>query len=106
MGLSFGRFLKKRRKQKGMSQRALAAEVGINHTYLSKVENDAPGFSSLSEESLTRIADALQVDRDEMIARAGKVPSDVRRILVDDFSLIKEIRGLSAARQKRGEADD
>jgi transcriptional regulator with XRE-family HTH domain len=63
-----------------------------NYTYLSKVENEAPGFSTISEGTLRRLAQALDVDSDEMIPRAGKVPEDVQRILIDDFSLIKEIR--------------
>jgi transcriptional regulator with XRE-family HTH domain len=92
MGLSFGERLRNWRKRKGLSQRALAREAGIDFTYISKVENDTPGFGSLSEEALTRMAQALDVDADEMITRAGKVPSDVQRILVDDFSLVKEIR--------------
>jgi hypothetical protein len=41
---------------------------------------------------LRRLARALDADPDVMITRAGKVPEDVQRMLIDDFSLIKEIR--------------
>ena len=92
MGRSFGNFLRRWRKKKGFSQRELARQADIDFTYVSKVENEVPGFESPSEEALTRLAHALDVDADEMITRAGKVPSDVRRILVEDFSLVKEIR--------------
>ena len=92
MSKSFGTFLRRTRKRKKLTQRALASEVGINFTYLSKVENDVPGFSSLSAPTLEKLADALDVDPDKMITRAGKIPSDVRQVLVDDFSLVKEIR--------------
>jgi transcriptional regulator with XRE-family HTH domain len=92
MAKSFGRYLRRKRKEKGKSQRTLASETGINFSYLSKVENDVPGFASLSEPTLERLADALDVDPDEMITRAGKIPTDVKRMLVDDFSLVKEIR--------------
>lgn len=92
MSKSFGTFLRRTRKRKKLTQRALASEVGINFTYLSKVENDVPGFSSLSEPTLEKLADTLDVDPDKMITRAGKIPSDVRQVLVDDFSLVKEIR--------------
>ena len=94
---SFGSFLRKVRRSKGLTQRELARRIGVNFTYLSKVENDTPGFSSLSEETLRKMAEALDADPDEMMARSGKIPSDVRRILVDDFSLIKEIRTQYAA---------
>ncbi len=97
MADSFGKYLRRKRKQKGKSQRTLAGEAGINFTYLSKVENNVPGFSSLSEPTLEKLADALDVDPDEMITRAGKIPSDVKRMLVDDFSLVKEIRNRKQA---------
>ena len=92
MGRSFGAFLRRLRASKQKTQRDLAEEVGVNYTYLSKLENDAPGFEQISERTLQRLAGALDADPDEMITRAGKVPSDVQRILIDDFSLIKEIR--------------
>lgn len=89
---SFGKYLHRKRKEKGVSQRTLAEEADIDFSYLSKVENDVPGFATLSEPTLAKLADALDVDPDEMITRAGKIPSDVKRMLVDDFSLVKEIR--------------
>ena len=100
MTKKFGDYLRRKRREKNKSQRTLAEEAGINFTYLSKVENDVPGFDSLSEPTLNRIASALEVDPDEMITRAGKIPSDVKQMLVDDFSLIKEIR------RQRKEPDD
>ena len=89
---SFGKYLRSKRKERQKSQRTLAQESGIDFSYLSKVENDVPGFASLSEPTLTKLAAALEVDPDEMITRAGKIPSDVKNMLVDDFSLVKEIR--------------
>ncbi len=101
MGESFGSFLRRIRRSKQVTQRELAVKIGVNFTYLSKVENDTPGFRSLSEEKLRKIADALDVDADEVIVRSGKIPTDVKRILVDDFSLVKEIRSKHAPGTKR-----
>ncbi len=106
MSRSFGSYLRRIRRSKGLTQRDLAKRVGVNYTYLSKVENDTPGFSSLSEDTLLRMAQALEVDPDEMIARSGKIPSDIRRILVDDFSLIKEIRSRHAPSKSRRGSDE
>ena len=109
MSSSFGDFLRRLRKQKKRTQRDLASEVGVNYTYLSKLENDAPGFASVSEGTLLKLADALDADSDEVITRAGKVPSDIQRILIDDFSLIREIRGRvaddSAGDENAGQED-
>ena len=100
MGESFGQFLRRLRKSKKLTQRDLAERIDVNFTYLSKVENDTEGFSSLSEEKLKRLADVLGADPDETLARAGKIPTDVRRILVDDFSLLKDIREQHGSRKK------
>ena len=105
MGDSFGAFLRRLRTGKGRTQRDLAREIGVDYTYLSKLENDAPGFSTVSERTLSRLAEALDADSDEVITRAGKVPSDVQRILIDDFSLIREIRERAAGRPAE-EPDD
>ena len=101
---SFGAFLRRLRKGRGRTQRDLAREVGVDYTYLSKLENDAPGFSTVSERTLSKLADALDADPDEVITRAGKVPSDVQRILIDDFSLIRAIR--ERAPEYQGKDDD
>ena len=69
MGESFGAFLRSLRKRKKRTQRDLAGEVGVDFTYLSKVENEAPGFSTVSEGTLLRLAEALDTDPDELMSR-------------------------------------
>lgn len=63
------------------TQRELAERVGINLTYLSKIENDAdvPG-----EDALRRIADALDADADELLALTGRVPPALRQRASED----------------------
>ena len=56
MTKKFGDYLRRKRREKKKSQRALAQEAGINFTYLSKVENDVPGFDTLSEPTLANAA--------------------------------------------------
>ncbi len=71
----FGEWLHDKRKESYMSQRSLADAIGINHTYLSKIENGKmppPG-----EESLKRIASALGVDAETVYRQAGRVPECV-----------------------------
>jgi transcriptional regulator with XRE-family HTH domain len=103
MSRSFGEFLRRLRTEKKKTQRDLAGEVGVSFTYLSKLENEVPGFSSISEGTLRKLAAALDTDPDEMITRAGKVPSDVQRILIEDFSLIREIRDRQAGEPAGGD---
>lgn len=81
----FGKYLKRLRKYQGFSQRELAEACGINHTYISKIENghdDAP-----SEEVLNKIAKALQLPRFprlEMIIAAGKIPSEFKELIMNN----------------------
>lgn len=77
----FGIRLRELRKKTGMSQREVAGKVGIDFTYLSKIESGV--MSPPSEKVITKLAKVLDADRDELITLAGKVPSDLSRILKD-----------------------
>ena len=67
----FGPYLKRLRKQAGLSQRALASRVDIDVTYLSKLENGRQGGS---ERVLRSLAEQLGVPLAELMAEAGRVP--------------------------------
>ena len=105
MTKKFGTWLRHRREEKNFTQRWLSQQADISWTYLSKVEDGVPGFSSLSEKTLRKFAVALKADPDEMITRAGKIPSDVQQALVDDFSLVKEIRARKNVTRRRKQKD-
>lgn len=75
----FGLRIRDLRKQADMSQRELASKVKISFTYLSKIESGA--MDPPSEEVIKKIAKVLDADKDELITLAGKVPSDVSKIL-------------------------
>ena len=77
----FGARLRELRKETGMSQREVASKVKIDFTYLSKIESGI--VSPPSEKVITKLAKILNGDRDELITLAGKVPSDLSRILRD-----------------------
>lgn len=65
---SIGQKLKEIRVARGISLRALAAEVGIHFGSLSKIENGKEGCSS---ETLTRLAMALDTDVNLVLGYAG-----------------------------------
>lgn len=63
------------------SLRRLAARLGIQPSYLSRLERGAvPG---LSEEHILALARELQEDPDTLLALAGKIATDVRKILLN-----------------------
>lgn len=75
-GSPFGSRLKELRRQRDMSQRLLAEKAGIDFTYLSKLENGkAP---PPSEDTIRKMAQHLEADANDLLARAGKIPTGVR----------------------------
>jgi len=60
--------------------RQVAATIGVGPSYLSKVERGI--VAPPSEATIIRMAEALALDRDELLALAGKVAGDVRRTIL------------------------
>lgn len=85
MSQTFGKLIRKARKSKEYSQRELAKLVGVNYTYLSKLENDHAGYPP-SEEVIEALARHLDLgDRvDELKHLAG-------RITPEDAELFEEL---------------
>ena len=92
MNASFGRAIREARRQRGISQKELADRAGIDFTYLSKIENDR--MAPPSEKAIAAMAEALEMDADELIRLAGKVPTDLAEFLVTDPEAIKFLRSL------------
>jgi HTH-type transcriptional regulator, competence development regulator len=84
MPLTFGQKIRELRKAKGLGQRAVAAEVGINFTYLSKIENDRVDFAAFpSEETIRKLAKVLDADVDELLLMAKKIPDHIRQRVLE-----------------------
>ncbi|MFC2021850.1 helix-turn-helix domain-containing protein [Chloroflexota bacterium] len=97
--------LRELRKRAGLSQRELADKVGVNFTYLSKIESGV--MPPPSEEVILKLAEVLNTDRDELMALAGKVPSDIAEMLKSRESLQslrsgRTPRKIGAANKKEG----
>lgn len=67
---SFGKLIWQARRKKGWSQRELAAKVGVDYTYLSKLEND---HVEPSEEVIRELAHHLELNAEELMYLAGKM---------------------------------
>ena len=82
--MSFGDFLRQRREEKratdpSFSLRQVAASVGIEPSYLSKIERgDQP---PPSEATIRALAKVLDEDVDVLLAMAGKVSKDLQAII-------------------------
>ena len=68
--MSFGQRLKQLRLERRLNQRELAARVGIDFTYLSKLENGR--MEPPAEETICRLAASLEVEPTELLLLAQK----------------------------------
>ena len=82
--MKFGQRVRALRQERGLSQRALAAKLSVNFTYLSKIENERLDFGDYpSEELICKLASALDVDEDELLILAKKIPLAIRERLFE-----------------------
>jgi len=97
-GERFGEFVRREREAKGIGLREMAKMIGVSPTYLSKVERDE--FPPPVEDKVKAIAKIINCDADEMLARAGRVSSDLSDIIkrrpIELAALLRTIKGLTA----------
>jgi transcriptional regulator with XRE-family HTH domain len=79
MNKSLGGRIRELRKARGLTQRKLADAVGIDFTYLSKIENNILPYSP-SAKTLKKLATELQVDEWELLRMAEKLPAEMNAI--------------------------
>lgn len=96
-GEKFGAFIRARREAKEIGLREMAKMIGVSPTYVSKVERDE--FPPPAEDKIRLIAGVIGCDVDELLARAGKVASDLSDIIkrhpVELAALLRTTKGLT-----------
>src|SRR4051812_44105773 len=72
--MTFGATIRHLRKSRQLSQQHLALMVGIDFTYLSKIENDRLTATQFpGEETIRKLVRALEADEDELPLLAEKI---------------------------------
>ena len=84
--MKFGKYIREKREAlaKGNNEyslRKVAFRIKVEPAFLSKVERDI--VSPPSEAKIIVLADALNEDRDVLLAMAGKVSSDLLKVIQD-----------------------
>lgn len=93
----FGAFIRREREAKGLSLRDMAKKIKVSPTFMSKVETEdwKPG-----EEKLRKIAEIIDCDPDDLLARAGRVSTDITDIIkrhpVELTALLRTAKNLTA----------
>ena len=98
---SFGSYIRRcrealREMDPAYSVRQVAQRIGVEPSYLSKVERDEE--APPSEEKIVRLAGELDEDPDVLLAIAGKVSSDLREAILKRpelfATLIRELKDM------------
>jgi HTH-type transcriptional regulator, competence development regulator len=83
---TFGKLIRQARRDREYSQRELAKLIGVNFTYLSKLENDHADYPP-SNEVIQSLAIHLDLDEQELTQLAGRIDPEDAEIFRD---LIKQ----------------
>jgi transcriptional regulator with XRE-family HTH domain len=78
--MRFGERIRELRQVRNLTQRDLGADVGVEFSYVSKIENEKLDFGDVPSESLIRrLASALGADEFELLVLAEKIPPQVKK---------------------------
>jgi transcriptional regulator with XRE-family HTH domain len=90
MPKTFGQALRELRRSKEISQRELADKVGVDFSYISKVENDR--LPPPAADTIVKICRVLGVPPDELLASTGKMPTEVKEMLSTSPAAMQFVR--------------
>ncbi len=92
--MSFGRILRRHRETDGVSLRALAQRLGIDPSYLSRVEK---GAVPPSEQLLRGLSVTLDWNVDELFLLAGRLPESLQHfVALEPEKVTAALTGLAA----------
>jgi transcriptional regulator with XRE-family HTH domain len=100
----FGLTLREKRRTSGLSQRRLAERVGLDFSYISKLENGR--LPAPASDTIWRIAQALGCPSEELFAAAQRLPQDVSTNLADEPAALRFLAEASRLRPTPSEWDE
>jgi transcriptional regulator with XRE-family HTH domain len=93
----FGAFIRREREAKELRLREMAKMIEVSPTYLSKCERDE--FPPPVEDKVRKIAEIIDCDVDDLLARANRVSTDITDIIkrhpVELAALLRNTKGLT-----------
>lgn len=95
--MDFGTKLKHFRMEAHLSQRELAAAVGMDTAYLSRIETGSLGYAP-TVDTINKFITALELPRakaDELFLAAGRIPPDVESALLAAPNLLPKVRRMA-----------
>lgn len=90
ISLKIGEFIRSKRKEKKLTLKQLAKEIGLSHTYLSQIEL---GDRKASPDVLRQLSEALNVSYSELMEVAGYTKeSDKIEIMMNELLTFNEMK--------------
>jgi transcriptional regulator with XRE-family HTH domain len=87
---TFGTLLKTKRRDADLSQRELAKQIGVDFSYISKLENDR--LPPPAADTIVKICQVLGTEPDEMLALTGKLPTEIQENIASNLSAQQFLR--------------
>ena len=83
--VKFGDYIRNTRLALKIGLREFALLIGISATYISKMENG--DYAPPSEERIVKMAEILKLNKDSLLAMAGKISSDLQEMITSEPEL-------------------
>ncbi|WP_045770433.1 helix-turn-helix domain-containing protein [Xanthomonas albilineans] len=74
--MTFGAFIRKKRKEKGIQMNDFARQLAISPAYWSRIERDME--KPPKDELIQKAADILNLNADDAFVEARRLPPDIR----------------------------
>lgn len=93
--MNFGGRIRELRHRKNLTLRDLAKQTDVTFTYLSKIENQNLSFGEFpSSDLITKLAKILNVDADELLLLAEKIPDTIRNRILERPDVFLQLAAL------------
>lgn len=100
MPSELGKYIRERRLERGFKLREFARKIERSAPFLTQLElDDLP--PQASEDTLKAIAEALEVNPDELFAIARKLPRELRPETAREIELFRKVKAMSPEEQRR-----
>lgn len=88
--MHFGTFIREKRLEKNIPVRAFCDATGLSQTFICRLEKN--DVLPPSEEKIKKMAEILEIDSEELIFKAHKVPKDIKQLILDRPDIVPILR--------------
>ncbi|MGD2034374.1 MAG: helix-turn-helix transcriptional regulator [Bacteroidales bacterium] len=87
MEKTFGQLFRELRRSRSVSQRYLAEKVGVDFSYISKIENDR--LPPPSADTIEKISSVLEIPNEILLSYSGKVSQGIKALITSKPEVVK-----------------